>query len=167
MEPFEFTDTEMADPRMCGRTFVHNGVPVLVIRVSDGTVPDEVFEACMTAFRRFVTAQKQTPFRYHLVMDLHRTLSLPMDRMVAINTYLARKERVLRPSLASTTYLVQGRLAANAVEAMFTMFGMWGRNHTVHCHPDPATDGAGHGIPDAVSGRVFEFMDNEAPRKGR
>lgn len=168
MEPFSFTDIEKSDSRMCGRTFIHNGILVLVIRVSDGTIPDDVFDGCMSGLKRFASIQKHTPFKYHLVMDLHRTISLPMDRMVMFNQYLVKKERVMRPNIVSVTYIVQGRITAAAIDSMFSMFGTWVQSKTLECYPNGKHgDDDSHGIPANVLQKVLDFMDNEVLRKAQ
>ena len=169
MEPFSFTDLEKGDPRMCGRTFIHNGILVLVIRVTDGTIPDEIFDGCMAGLKRFASIQKQAPFKYHLVMDLHRTISLPVERMVTLNQYLLKKERVFRPNLVSTTYIVQGRITAGVIDSMFSMFGTWVKSKTLECYP---TNGKhehddSHGIPANLLQGVLDFMDTEVLRKAQ
>ena len=151
---------------MCGRTFVHKGVLVLVIRVSEGSIPDDVFEACMAGMKRFASTQRRTPFNYHLVLDLHRTISIPMENMITLNQHLVKKEHILRPNLVSATYIVQGRMMAKIMESMFSMFGTWVTSQTLECYPNGSTDDSGHGIPECVLPKVLDFMQSEALQKG-
>lgn len=156
----------MNNCEMCGRTFTHKGILVVVIRVSKGTVSD--FDSFMVAVKRFVGALKSNPQKYHMIIDCHRTVDLPIDRMAEINVYLQKKERHVRPNVLSSSYIVQGRAAASIVDTMFSMFGSWTHNKTFECYPNKNTDdNHGHGIPDAVLPKLLEFMDTAAPQKAQ
>lgn len=165
MASFELQDVEVTDSRMCARRFVHNGIVVFVVRVSDGTIPDDVFDKCMASVSRFVRHMKADPERYHLVIDVHRTLDFPMERIGAFNAYLQKKEKYLKPYIASATYLVQGQLTATLIETMFSMSGTWAPTKTITCHRMVNANDADH-IPSSVQNDVFAFMDSAALQKG-
>ena len=152
---------------MCGRTFMHKGVLVLVIRITAETIADAVFEMCMSGVKRFCKTMKTEPIKYHLVLDFHRTLTFPMERMIQLNQYLATKEKYMKPYVQTTSYIVQGRLTISMIETMFTMFQAWSSYKIFQCYPTQTTDDQGHGIPSDMFANVAQFMDSVVPQKAQ
>lgn len=162
---FEFSDAERSGESVRGLTTTRNGDLVILLQLRSGNVTDDDFNSTMNALRRFVQCMKKTPICYHMVVDTHRTLEMPVSEINTINTYLMRKERYLRNHVLSTTYLIQGRLSATFVQTMSTMFESWCPQKTIQLHPQQGSSGE-LGLPEATTADVYAFMDSVRPPRG-
>ena len=166
-QTFSFDNVD-GDVPMRGFTTERNGVLIVIVRMTHDVISDDVYERLMVSMRRFVKMQKTSPIAFHLVIDTHRILSLPIDRIMHLNEYLTRKERYLCGQLLSTTYLVQGALLMHTLETLLQSMNSWSMHKTLKCTPtgtcQPAHDA--HDIPADTYAQVLAFIDTVAlPRE--
>lgn len=146
-------------------TFERHGDLVVVLRFLTETITDEDEAKIIDALRRFVSFQKKTPQRYHVVVDTHTVLVFPLDRIINVYNYIARKEQYLREHAISTSYLIQGKVAEMALGTLNTMFETWTHVRTFQCVP--STGAHEYGIPVDTYAKVLAFIDSEVPPTAR
>ena len=143
-------------------TFDHKGEMVILLRFLSETLSDEDEEKIIEALRSFVSFQKKTPRPYHIIIDTHKVLVFPVDRIITIYNYINRKEKYLRQHAISTSYLIQGKVAELALQTLNGMFDTWTINKTFQCLPTANRDRV-RGIPSDMFSQILEFIDTSAP----
>ena len=161
MSEFEFSGT--SEKIQC-ETFDHKGDLVILLRFLSETLTDDDEKKIFDALRGFVQFQKNTPKKYHMIIDTHAVLVFPMERIINIYNFIARKEKYLRSHAISTSYILQGKVAEMALSTLNTMFETWTTNTTFQCFPSNACDKE-RGIPKEIYARVIAFIDAAKPLK--
>lgn len=161
---FTLTEDETRDINGgCGRVWRHATAGlVLVVRISSTDVTDATLARIRGVIKRFAAHLRDAPEPFHLVFDLHRTLEIPMDRLMELNEYVTKKEKYFRPSIRSTTYVVQGRIVAAAIEAMLGMFEKWRPRQILMHYPSAKDDEGGCDLPPAIVPKVDAFVTKNA-----
>jgi hypothetical protein len=147
-----------------GETFEHNGELVIVLSLLSDVLTDEDELAIVNALREFVSFQKRTPTRYHMIINSHRVLVFPLDRIINVYRYIERKEKYLRRVVGTTSYVIQGRVTEMALNTLNSMFETWSTTRTFSCIP--CSGEYEHSIPRGTFDDVMAFIDSEEPRKG-
>ena len=145
-------------------TFDHKGDLVILLRFLSETLTDDEEKKVLDALRTFVQFQKNTPKRYHMIIDTHAVLVFPMERIINIYNFIARKEKYLRPHAISTSYILQGKVAEMALSTLNTMFETWTTNTTFQCFPSTTCEKERE-IPTEVYSKVIAFIDTAKPPK--
>lgn len=161
---FDFEGDESTNSKIRGETFEVGDELVICLHFESETLTDADEDAVMVPLRRFVAEQKKAPVRYHMILDTHRILTIPVDRIMHIYEYLGRKEKYLRDHSGTVSYIVQGRLAEAAIRTVNGMFDTWAdANRTFQCYPTSGE--CTRGIPAQTYASVVEFIGSEGPRK--
>ena len=157
---FTFESGELTDS-IRAHTFERDGALVVVIQILSERMTDADTTNAIACLRRFVKQMKVTPMPFHMILDGHNVQTLPIERVIPLYEYLARKEAHLRPYSRSSTYVVQGRLARLFIETLDGMFGSWANaTRTFEC-----SSTHDHELPAEVHREIMAFIDNVAPRK--
>lgn len=155
-----FTLVEKND-KIEAETLERNGELVIILRVMAETLTDDDEERIIAVLRRFVAHQKETPTRYHMVVDTHNVLVIPIERIVNLYNYLQRKEKYLRAHAGTTSYVIQGKVAEMALSTLNGMFDSWSETRTFQCYPTPGSSA----MPEATYAAILAFIDSAAPPK--
>lgn len=159
----EFHVIEKSEKIQC-ETFERNGDLVILLRFLSETLTDEEEEKIIEQLRTFVAYQKKTPRRYHMILDTHAVLVFPIERIVNIYNYIARKEKYLREHAVTTSYIIQGKVAEMALSSLNSMFESWTINSTFQCFPSITCEHE-RGIPSDVFSKITTFIDTSTPPK--
>ena len=162
----EFKIENDMSTRIQSETFEHNGDLVIVLRFLAETLTDEEEQKIIEQLRGFVAFQKRTPRRYHMIVDTHKILVIPIERIVNIYNYIVRKEKYLREHAVTTSYVIQGKVAEMALSTLNTMFETWTTNTTFQCFPSTTADHK-HGIPCETFSKITAFIDTAKPPTAR
>lgn len=109
MPPFELTATERDHQRgVYGETIIINETLVIVFHVVATNVTDPHMKTVLSCMKRIKSTLKDDPFKFHLVIDLHRRASdtLPVSLLSALTNYYVRKRRYFLSAILTMTFLV-------------------------------------------------------------